>query len=109
MKHEEYSEYIANMSEKVLDAIEDIFEKSEPQPTGCGMIDTMAFVSVLVFARQINMQCDSKKSMQSLMRSTMVSLRCQIDALAEPLIKNEKPWDNLFGEASEKGGENDKV
>lgn len=109
MNEEEYLNYIVNVSDKVLNAIEDIFMKSEPQPTGCDMIDTMAFVSILVFARQIKLQYSSKKTMQSVMKSMMLSLKCQIDLLAKPFIDKEEQWDIVFDDANEEGGENDKV
>ena len=97
------SEYLGDIADKVLDAIENIFDETTPPPTGDDMIDVLALVPVFVFARQIRMSCKSKKTMQSVMKSSMWALVNQISAYAAPLIGKEEPWDEIAGE---EGGNN---
>lgn len=97
------SEYLGNVADKVLDAIENIFDETTPPPTGDDMIDVLALVPVFVFARQIRMSCKSKKTMQSVMKSAMWALVDQISTYAAPLIGKEEPWDEIAGE---EGGDN---
>ena len=89
-----------------LNRIENVFEKTEPKPTGIAMIDSIALSSVLFFARQIQLSCNSKATMKSVMKSTILSLVSQINALADPLIKNEEEWDGLLWEEDENGNDN---
>ena len=96
------SEYLGNVADKVFEAIEKIFEETTPLPTGNDMIDVLALAPVFIFARQIRMTCKSKKTMQSVMKSSMWALTNQIIAYAAPFMENEKLWDDITGE---EGGE----
>ena len=107
-KHAERSIYIGDLTDKVVDAIEDVFGSTDPKPTGNDMIDTVAFSSVLLFARQIHAYCKSKTTMRSVMRSTIWALTSQINALADPLIKYEEEWSRLLESEEGEGGENGK-
>ena len=102
-QREEKCEYLGINCDKMLDAIEEIFNKAVPTPTGADMIDMVSLAAVFVFARQIRMGCKGKKAMQSVMKSAMWALEKQIEAYAEPFIKEEEPWDEM---ANEEGGEN---
>lgn len=99
----EKSLYLGNMADKVLDAIEKIFEETTPTPTGNDLIDVLALAPVFAFAEQIRMSCKSKKSMQSVMRSSMRALTNQIVIYAAPFMEEEEPWDEIAGE---EGGNN---
>lgn len=96
-------EYLGTTADKVLDAIEKIFSETIPPPTGNDMIDVLALVPVFVFARQIRMSCKSKKTMQSVMKSTIWALMCQTETYAKPLINGPAAWDEIAGE---EGGNN---
>lgn len=101
-QREEKCQYLGTNTDKMLEAIEEIFNKAVPTPTGADMIDMVSLAAVFVFARQIKMGCKGKKTMQSVMKSTMWALEKQIDAYAEPFIKEEEPWDEM---ANEEGGD----
>lgn len=94
-QREEKCQYLGTITDKMLDAIEEIFNKAVPTPTGVDMIDMVSLTSVFVFARQIRIGCKGKKTMQSVMKSTMWALEKQIEAYAEPFIKEEEPWDEM--------------
>lgn len=96
------SEYLGTLADKVFGDIEEIFGKTTPPPTGNDMIDVLALVPVFVFARQIRMACKDKKTMKSVMKSTMWALTNQIVEYAAPFLNDEKPWDDI---AAEEGGE----
>lgn len=97
-QQDEKCEYLGNVADKVFEAIEKIFEETTPPPKGNDMIDVLALAPVFVFARQIRMSCKSKKTMQSVMKSSMWALTNQIVAYAAPFMENEKPWDDIVGE-----------
>ena len=103
----ERAEYIGNITDNMLKAIENVFEKTEPKPTGIAMIDSIALSSVLFFARQIHLSCNSKATMKSVMKSTIWALTSQINALADPLIKIEEEWSKLLEGEEEEGGDNE--
>lgn len=92
------SEYLGTIADKVLGAIEEIFEETTPPPTGNDMIDVLSLVPVFVFARQIRMSCKGKKAMRSVMTSSMWALKNQIDAYAAPFIVKDEPWDEIAGQ-----------
>lgn len=97
-KREEKAVYLGNLANKVLDAIEEVFDKTTPTPTGNDMIDVMTLTSVFLFSRQIGMSCKSKTTMQSVLKSTIWALKNSLDAYAEPLIKHEEEWDKMLKE-----------
>lgn len=105
-QQDEKSWYLGAMADKVFDAIEKVFEETTPTPTGNDMIDVLALAPVFVFARQIRMACKSKKSMQSVMKSSMWALTNQIVTYAAPFMEDEKPWDDITGE---EGGEDGRI
>lgn len=96
-------EYLGTIADKVLDAIESVFDETTPPPTGDDMIDVLSLVPLVVFARQIKIGCKDKKTMQSVMKSTMWALTNQINRYAEPFINGEEAWDDIAGE---EGGNN---
>lgn len=98
---DEKADYLGNVADKVLDAIEKIFAESTPPPTGNDMIDVLSLISVFVFARQIKMACKNQKTMQSVMKSSVWALKNQIETYAEPFMTMTEPWDELN---SEEGG-----
>lgn len=104
----ERSEYIGSMADKVMTAIEEVFLNEEKKPVGFDMLDVVSLASVFVFARQIRMSCKDTKTMKSVMRSTMWALNNHIEAFAEPLINEDKPWVDMLPK-EEEGGEDDKV
>ncbi len=103
-KHAEGS--VCNLACNVMDAIEDVFGSATPKPNGLDMIDALALASVFLLGRQIKCNCNGKKTMQSVMKGTIWSLKNQIDTLAAPFIEEEEPWDMQIGECEE-GGENE--
>ena len=105
-KNDERGVYIGKIACNVMDAIEDVFGSATPKPNGLDMIDALALASVFLLGRQIKSNCNGKKTMQSIMKSTMWSLTSQIYTFAEPFIKEEEPWDMQLGECEE-GGENE--
>ena len=102
----EISAYIASLSEKLVDAIEDVLGATNPMPTGNDMIDALSLASVFVFSNQIRLSCNSKKTMQSVLKSTVWALQGRIDTFAAPLLEDEKAWEEYFGKREE-GGENE--
>ena len=98
--------YLGNMANKVVDAIEDIFNNAEPLPKGNDMIDVMSLATVFVFARQIGMSCKGRKAMKSVMKSTAWVLKNQIESYSEPLIKTDEAWDDLLEGGEESDGSN---
>lgn len=105
-KREEKALYLGNMANEVLDAIEGVFDKKTPPPTGGDMIDVMTLTSIFLFSRQIGMSCKSKTTMQSVLKSTVWALKNSLDAYAEPLIKHEEEWDDLLEGREESDGSN---
>lgn len=103
-EQDEKVQYLGNVTDKVLDAVEDIFGETTPPPTGNDMIDVLALTSVSTFARQIYMSCRSKETMKSVMKSTMWALTNQIIAYAAPFMEQEEPWDDIAGEEGGKDG-----
>lgn len=103
-RNEEKSMYLGTLSNKVLDAIEEIFDKTTPPPTGGDLIDVISLTSVFLFSRQIGMSCKSKKTMQSVLKSTIWALKNSLDMYAEPLIKKEDEWDDLLNGKEESDG-----
>lgn len=95
-KDDKKAVYIVNMADKVMNAIEEIFDKADKMPTGLDMIDITALASVFVFARQLKMHCKSNTTRQAVMKSTMWSLVNQIDAFANTLLNNPEQWDEMF-------------
>ena len=98
--------YLTNMANKVVDAVEDIFSKTEPLPKGNDMIDVMSLATVFVFARQIGMSCKGRKAMKSVMKSTAWVLKNQIESWAEPLINTDEAWDDLLYKEGGSDGSN---
>lgn len=98
--------YLGNMANKVVDAIEDIFNNSNPLPKGNDMIDVMSLATVFVFARQIGMSCKGRKAMKSVMKSTAWVLKNQIESYSEPLINTDEAWDDLLEGREESDGSN---
>lgn len=96
------SVYLGTIADKVLDKIEEVFNETTPPPTGNDMIDVLSLVPVFIFARQIRMACKGKKTMQSVMKSSMWALKNQIGVYAAPFINDEKSWDDI---TAEEGGE----
>ena len=96
------SVYLGTIADKVLDKIEEVFNETTPPPTGNDMIDVLSLVPVFIFARQIRMACKGKKTMQSVMKSSMWAMKNQIDVYAAPFINDEKSWDDI---TAEEGGE----
>lgn len=105
-RNKERSMYLGNMSNKALDAIEDVFESTTPPPTGGDLIDVMSLTSVFLFARQIGMSCKGKKAMQSVLKSTIWALKNSLDMYAEPLINNEDEWDDMMEKEGGDDGSN---
>lgn len=105
-KREEKAVYLGNMANEVLDAIEGVFNKTTPTPTGSDMIDVMTLTSIFLFSRQIGMSCKSKTTMQSVLKSTVWALKNSLDVYAEPLIKHEEEWDDLLEGREESDGSN---
>lgn len=97
-QREEKAEYLGNIADKVLDAIEKVFAETTPSPTSNDMIDVISLTSVFLFARQIGICCKSKKTMKSIMKSAMWALTNQIEDYAEPFINKEEPWSDLLNE-----------
>lgn len=96
--------YLGIIADKVLDAIEKIFDESTPKPNGVDMLDVMSLVPVLIFSRQIGMQCKNKKAMQSVLKSVVWSLHNNIDMYSEPFITKEEAWGdlmNIYGDESD--------
>lgn len=102
-QREEKSRYLGTITDKMLDAIEEVFDNAEPTPTGGDLIELMSLTSVFVFARQIKTGCKDKKTMKSVMKSAMWALEKLIEEYAEPFIKEEESWDEML---TEEGGEN---
>ena len=96
------SVYLGTIADKVLDKIEEVFNETTPPPTGNDMIDVLSLVPVFIFARQIRMACKGKKTMQSVMKSSMWAMKNQIDVYAASFINDEKSWDDI---TAEEGGE----
>ena len=94
----ERAAYLGTLSDKVLGEIEKVFEETTPTPTGNDMIDVLAFTSIFMFARQIRMSCNSKKTMKSVMKSTIWALTNQIVSAASPLLNDDEAWDDITGE-----------
>ena len=95
------SEYVGNISEKLVDAAEDVFGSTEPKPTGNDMIDAISLASVFLFSNQIRLSCNSKKTMQSVLKSTVWALKARIDTFAAPLLEDENAWEEYFGKREE--------
>lgn len=91
-------EYVTNIADNVLTAVENVFGETVPSPTGSDMIEAIAFASVFVFAKQISMSCKSKKTMQSVMKSVIRSLQDSLNILAEPLMEGSAAWDEFMEE-----------
>ena len=53
-REKEKAIYLGNMSNKMLDAIEDVFDKGTPPPTGGDMIDIISHIRFLVFKANRN-------------------------------------------------------
>lgn len=98
---DEKAEYLGPLADKVVSAIEEVFNKANPLPKGNDMLDVVSLAAVFVFARQIGMNCKGRKAMKSVMKSTAWVLKNQIDVYAQPFIKWEEAWDDLL---EEKGG-----
>lgn len=98
------SEYVGNISEKLVDAAEDVFGSTEPKPTGNDMIDAISLASVFLFSNQIRLSCKSPKTMQSVLKGTIWALKARIDTFAAPLLEDEKAWEEYFGKREEGGG-----
>lgn len=92
------SVYIVTISDKLLDAIEKVLDETKPTPVGSDMIDAVSLASVFLFARQISLICNSKKTMQSVLKSTIWALTNQINTFADPFIQKEEIWDVQFGD-----------
>ena len=100
------SEYIGNIAEKLIDAAEDVFGSTDPKPTGNDIIDAISLASVFILSNQIRLSCNSKKTMQSVLKSAVWALKARIDTFAAPLLEDEKAWEEYFGKREE-GGENE--
>lgn len=98
---DEKAEYLGPLADKLVSAIEDIFGKANPLPTGNDMMDVVSLATVFVFARQIGMNCKGRKAMKSVMKSTAWVLKNKIENYAKPFINGDEPWDDLL---EEKGG-----
>ena len=98
--------YLGNMANKVVDAIEDIFNNSKPLPKGDDMLDVISLAAVFVFARQIGMSCKGRKAMKSVMKSTAWVLKNQIEAYSAPLIDTDEAWGDLLEGREESDGSN---
>jgi len=109
-QQEDKSVYIGNITQKLVDAANNIFASSEPKPTGGDMVDVLSMASVLLFSDQIMQSCNSKKTMQSVLKSTVWALKARLDTFAAPLLVDEKAWDKYFGKPEEGGddGEEEK-
>lgn len=105
-REKEKAIYLGNMSNKMLDAIEDVFDKGTPPPTGGDMIDIISLTSVFLFSRQIGMSCKNKKTMQSVLKSTIWALKNSLDMYAAPLVDKEDEWDDLLNGKEESDGSN---
>lgn len=103
-QREAKSVYLGTIANKVLDAIEKIFDESTPKPNGNDMLDVMALVPVFLLSRQIGMQCKSRKTMQLVMQSAIWALNNNINMYAKPLIERGEAWDELL---NEEGGDSD--
>ena len=98
--------YLGNMANKVVDAIENVFNNSKPLPKGNDMLDVISLAAVFVFARQIGMNCKGKKAMKSVMKSTAWVLKSQIETYSAPLIDTDEAWDDLLEGREESDGSN---
>lgn len=95
---DEKSKYLGPLADKVVDAIESVFDKVTPPPTGNDMLDVVSLAAVFVFARQIGMNCKGRKAMKSVMKSTIWALTNRIDSFSNPLINSEEAWDDIVVE-----------
>lgn len=105
-KQVERAKYLAKIAGEVTNAINDIFGKEAPPPTGSDMKEILSLVSVLVFAMHIGNICKDKKEMQSELMSAMAALIISIDDYTQHFIDNPEPWYEIL---NKEGGENDKV
>lgn len=105
-KLDEKATYLGPLADKVVNAIESVFNKVTPPPTGNDMLDVVSLAAVFVFARQIGMNCKGRKTMKSVMKSTIWALTNRIDAFGNPLINSDEAWDDIVQEEGGSDGSN---
>lgn len=103
-KQYEKSVYIGTLSNKVVDAINEIFSNTEPTPNVQDITDVLALAPVFIFSKQVANFDTRINVRQVMMKSCMWSLKSAVDTFARPLITTEEAWTNII---EAEGGESD--
>lgn len=104
-KNHEKSVYIGTITNKVVDAINEIFSNTEPLPNVQDITDVLALAPVFIFSKQVAQFDESLKLRQSMMKACMWSLKNAVDTFAKPLITTEEAWaDIIEAEGGEDNG-----
>ena len=102
-REHEKAVYIGTLTNKVVDAVNEIFCNHEPLPNVQDITDVLALEPVFILSQQIAKFVESPKVRQTLMKSAIWALQNAIESFAKPLITTEIAWTDLM---SEEGGEN---
>lgn len=102
----EKSVYIGTLTNRVVDAINEIFSKTEPLPNVQDITDVLALAPVFILSKQVANFNTKTEVRQAMMRGCVWSLKNAVDTFADPLIRTEEAWADIIGA---EGGEDDKV
>lgn len=105
-KQHEKAVYIGTLTNKVVDAINEIFANHEPLPNVQDITDVLALTPVFIFSKQVANFNKKTEVRQTMMRGCIWSLKNAVDLYADPLIKTEEAWNDIL---DAEGGESDGV
>lgn len=103
-KQHEKAVYIGTLTNKVVDAINEIFSNYEPLPNVQDITDVLALAPVFIFSKQVANFNTKLEIRQAMMKGCIWSLKNAVDTFAKPLITTEEAWDDI---TEAEGGEND--
>lgn len=99
----EKSRYIGYLTNKVVDAINEIFSNTDPLPNVQDITDVLALAPVFIFSKQVANFNTKTEVRQAMMRGCVWSLKNAVDTFADPLIRTEEAWTDII---DAEGGEN---
>lgn len=95
--------YIGNLTNRVVEAMNEIFSNTEPLPNVQDITDVLALAPVFIFSKQVAQFDTRMKRRQMWMKACIWSLKSAIDTYADPLTKTEAAWNDII---EAEGGEN---
>lgn len=98
--------YIGTVTNKVVDAINEIFSNTEPLPNVQDITDVLALAPVFIFSKQVANFNKKTEVRQAMMKGCIWSLKNDVDTFAKPLITTEEAWADII---EAEGGENNGV